>query len=152
MLERMGEPVADAVEMGADLGGQNRLGLILLDHVFVKVFDQLFRLQIEGKFLIDIMQLFGRGFLGLLALRENAGRDHLYLLAVFAGQIIGQFLFEFLLIRQIGFRFTVHLHFPACLTMGGHKLSSSRTRITIARRPWIFCATPSSVQSRYRAT
>jgi hypothetical protein len=33
--------------MGADLGGQNRLGAVLLDDVPVQIGDQLFGLEIE---------------------------------------------------------------------------------------------------------
>ena len=39
--------MADAVEMGADLGGQDTLGQILLDDVLVQIGFQLFRLQVE---------------------------------------------------------------------------------------------------------
>ncbi len=95
----------DAVEVGADLGRQDRLGLILPHHELVEVGDQLLGLEVE----VDGF-LFARGRLGLVRaclLGHRHRRHDLDVAAEFLGQKLADFLLELL---GVGDFFVVHAH------------------------------------------
>ncbi len=86
--------MADAVEVGADLGGEDALGVFLLDDVLAEVGLQLFGLQVE----VDLVERLGAFAPGAgLGLGHPIRRRHLNTAAVFFGEIIADFFFQLFL-------------------------------------------------------
>ncbi len=94
----------DPVKVGADLGCQNGLGVVLLDDVTIQIGDQIFRLEIE----IDLLFLFpgSRLFEGKLLGQDNGACD-LDRLPELLGQKLADFLFQLL---GIGYFFESFFH------------------------------------------
>jgi len=80
--------------MGADLGGQNTLGQILLDYVLVKIGFQLLGLQVE--FNPAGLGAFTPVFVVFLRLGHPMRRQYFNPAAIFFGEVITQFFFQFL--------------------------------------------------------
>jgi hypothetical protein len=97
--------MADAVEMGADLGGQDALGVFLLDDVFVEKGFQFLRLQIK----VNVTEFVGRASpLGLgVRFGHPVRGDHLDAVAVFFGKIVAELFFQLFLVGYFGHGFLV---------------------------------------------
>ena len=88
--------------MGAYFGGQNRLGIVLPDDIFIQIGGQLFGLQIKMKGFFAAPGNFLFFFILFFRLREKSGGNNFHLAPVFAGQVVGYFLFQVFLIGEIG--------------------------------------------------
>ena len=101
--------MADAVKVGADLGGQDAFGVFLLDDIFVEISFQFLGLQIE----INLAELICFAF--FFVIRPRFGypiwRNYLDTAAVFFTQVVTDLFFQFFLVGDFVHFFFVLFRF-----------------------------------------
>jgi hypothetical protein len=85
--------------MGADLGGQNTFGQILLDHILIEIGFQFFRLQVE--FDLAEFGIFDPIVIVFFRFGNPMRSHHFNTAAIFVTEILTQFFFQFFRIRNL---------------------------------------------------